>query len=89
MNALSTKCFNKGMGELVVRRRKELGIPQYALAEKLGFSAQFLGRLEKGKAPIPAPSMKKVVKLLGIKSKEFHKVAAESVKVYAETIGLD
>lgn len=58
--------FNKEIGALVVRTRTAKGITQAELATKMGFSAQFLGRCEKGITPFPERSLRKVVRVLKI-----------------------
>ncbi len=67
----------KLLGEYILEKRKELGMSQKDLRKSLGFSAQFLGRIEKGKVMIPEKCIVRLINLLdpfqhsGIRSLEF------------------
>src|ERR1700689_3115948 len=50
------------MGDYIKSRRKQLDISQIELARKVGFSSQFLGRIEMGKVPLPDDALKKMIK---------------------------
>lgn len=54
------------VGKLIKDCRDVQGITQMALAKNLGFSEQFLGRIEKGKCKLPLSSAKKLSKALKI-----------------------
>lgn len=58
--------FNKRFGQHVVAQRTQKKMTQAQLAKRLGFSAQFLGRAEKGFVGFPEKSLIKAVKLLNI-----------------------
>ena len=71
------------LGEYVLERRKELGMTQKELKKTLGFSAQFLGRIEKGKVMIPEKCLVKLISLLELDFARVEKIyktyAAERV----------
>lgn len=54
------------LGEYILERRKELGLTQKDLKKSLGFSAQFLGRIEKGKVMIPEKCLIRLINLLDL-----------------------
>ena len=60
----SKKFFHQGA--LLKGARTRLSLSQIELAGKLGFSSQFLGRIEKGTVSMPWPSLKKACKILGL-----------------------
>ena len=68
------------LGTSILESRKKLNIRQKALAEMLGFSPQFMGQIETGKAIIPEDSLTKAIHLLQISSSsivKIYKVAGE------------
>ncbi|MEQ1876481.1 MAG: helix-turn-helix transcriptional regulator [Bdellovibrionia bacterium] len=76
------------LGEYVLERRKELGMTQKELKKNLGFSAQFLGRIEKGKVMIPEKCLVKLINLLDLDFARIEKIyktyAAEHVAAIFE-----
>ncbi len=64
----------KVLGKKIQRLRKQKGLSQEELAEKLGFSRVYMGYIEQGRE---TPSLKLVIKLskkLGVKVEElFHR----------------
>jgi transcriptional regulator with XRE-family HTH domain len=52
------------IGSYIFERRKELRITQKELKKSLGFSAQFLGRIEKGKVMIPEKYLTRLIAVL-------------------------
>lgn len=52
------------VGAYILERRKEMGMTQKDLKKTLGFSAQFLGRIEKGKVMIPEKCLVRLINLL-------------------------
>ncbi len=71
------------LGAYILEKRKELGITQKDLRKSLGFSAQFLGRIEKGKVMIPEKCLVKLINLLQLDFSRLDKIyrthAAEKV----------
>ena len=61
------------VGDLIVNIRKEKNITQKSLAEYLGFSNVFLGRIEAGKCGLPVEYAHKLAKRLGIDREEILK----------------
>jgi transcriptional regulator with XRE-family HTH domain len=66
------------LGNLIVTHRILRGLTQSALAKKLGVSAQYLGRVEKGAIPFSTKPKREaaLISALGIK-KELYFVARE------------
>lgn len=53
------------VAKLIKGSREILGLTQKELAKKLGFSDQFLGKIEKGLVSLPLKSARKIIKSLG------------------------
>jgi len=53
------------VAKLVKESRELLGMTQKELSKKVGFSDQFLGKIENGFAPLPLSKARKFVKTLG------------------------
>lgn len=70
--------FNKSFGRLIVSTREAKGLTQASLAEELGVSAQFLGRVEAGKTRMPVARFKRSVKYLGMDLELIKKLAQRS-----------
>ena len=71
----------KMLGAYVTDERKNKNINQAQLAKKLGCSAQFLGRFEKGEVMLPKRLVHKAVSELSLsqsKLKAIHSKACES-----------
>jgi len=62
------------LGTYILERRKELGMTQKDLKKNLGFSAQFLGRIEKGKVMIPEKCFVKMINLLELDPMRVEKI---------------
>jgi len=54
------------LGEYILEKRKEMGFTQKDLKKTLGFSAQFLGRIEKGKVMIPEKCLVRLINHLAL-----------------------
>ena len=70
----------KMIGIYLYERRSEKGINQAQLAKHLAFSAQFLGRAEKGEVQLPYNSLVKAIIFLDMseaKLKKIYRIAAE------------
>jgi len=78
--------FNQRIGKLVVDLRNAKGISQKSLADRLKFSAQFMGRIEKGVARFPKPSLKRVARILNISPQTVERIAGESALAYAKIV---
>lgn len=74
--------FNKKIGQIIVSSRRAQKINQASLARNLGFSAQFLGRIEKGAVSCPEIALKKVVKILSIPHGTLAVTASFSASAY-------
>jgi DNA-binding XRE family transcriptional regulator len=55
----------KEMGELIRNRRKQLGLSQKDIAEKMGISQQLISRFEKGKENVSLLTLKGISEALG------------------------
>jgi transcriptional regulator with XRE-family HTH domain len=62
------------LGEYILEKRKELGMTQKDLKKSLGFSAQFLGRIEKGKVMIPEKCLVRLINLLELDFSRIEKI---------------
>jgi transcriptional regulator with XRE-family HTH domain len=71
------------LGTYILERRKEMGMTQKDLKKTLGFSAQFLGRIEKGKVMIPEKCFVRLINLLELDASRIDKIfkASASEKV--------
>lgn len=60
----------KMLGLLLKETRHKKGITQKKLAQKIGVSAQFLGRVEHGEVMIPLSALKRSIKFLSLSEKK-------------------
>lgn len=68
----------ENIGELTRLSRKEKGLSQLELGEKLGYgNAQFISNLERGICGLPKKKMKKFCKLLTVSHPDVVRVMAE------------
>lgn len=74
------------LGNYFKNRRKELGITQKQLKDKLGFSAQFLGHIESGKAMIPEAAFTVIIRELNLDIEEIQRIYADSSRRYIEKV---
>ena len=65
------------LGELILRSRQERCMKQKELAQELGFSAQFLGHVERGAATMPELAFQKAIEVL-----ELDVEAVKSIFIY-------
>lgn len=77
------------LGQYFKMKRKSLGITQKDLKDKLGFSAQFLGHIESGKAMIPEDAFKKIIKELNLDRNEVQQIYMSAVGQYLDKIFRD
>lgn len=82
----SNKFLKQMLGEYIVERRTQLNINQAELAQKVGFSAQFLGRIEKGNASLPVPALKKMINTLDMDSGKLRKIYTYSATMYVDDL---
>jgi transcriptional regulator with XRE-family HTH domain len=61
------------VGDLIRKTREEKNITQKSLAEYLGFSNVFLGRIEAGKCGLPVEYTHKLAKRIGLEREEILK----------------
>ncbi len=83
---MTSSLLAKLLGDYIRRERKAKGITQRALKEKLGFSAQFLGHIESGKAMVPDTAFKILVKELGLDINEVQKIYNEASRNYLQEV---
>lgn len=74
----------KHEGKLVLKARIETSRPQYWLAKKLGISAQFLGKIEKGHVKLPLTHVERFCKLTGMPKSELLRAKVKDFKEYCE-----
>ena len=74
------------LGNYFKSRRKELGITQKQLKDKLGFSAQFLGHIESGKAMIPESAFTTIIRERSLDMDEINRIYADSSRRYIEKL---
>ena len=74
------------LGNYFRRRRKELGVTQKQLKDKLGFSAQFLGHIESGKAMIPEAAFAVIIRELRLDKSELSRIYTEASALYVEKL---
>lgn len=74
------------LGNYFKSRRKELGITQKQLKDKLGFSAQFLGHIESGKAMIPESAFQIIIRELQLSQEEIARIYAEAGRKYVDKL---
>lgn len=78
--------FNQEFGKLVVKARTTKNMTQANLAKKLNFSAQYLGRVERGTVRMPLAALRKTKTILDIPTKTISEMARDAAKTYTETI---
>jgi transcriptional regulator with XRE-family HTH domain len=71
-------------GRALKQSRLDLGITQTALAEHLGFTAQFLGRIEGGFVPVPDGVGKNSVSYFKCRGRSFRNTLWQAMKVDSE-----
>jgi transcriptional regulator with XRE-family HTH domain len=64
---------HKAIGKLLINARRKKNLKQRAVASRFGFSAQFLGKVEKGAVPFPYAKVNQAKMLLGIPLDAFKK----------------
>jgi ribosome-binding protein aMBF1 (putative translation factor) len=74
------------LGEYIKERRTALNLSQVDLATKVGFSAQFLGRIEGGKSPLPDVAFKKIISVLKLDHKRVEKIYINGNKNYVTAL---
>lgn|GEM_PF-1234329 len=70
---------------LLIELRKERGLRQIDLAEKLGMSQQFVSRYEEGQKVLELPELGQIVKALNVTLIEFVQMY-ESRKITIDTV---
>lgn len=70
------------LGAYIRRKRKEKSITQKSLKDKLGFSAQFLGHIESGKAMVPEAALKILIVELDLEYDDLNHIFSESSGAY-------
>jgi ribosome-binding protein aMBF1 (putative translation factor) len=78
--------FNKAIGEEIVACRESRSMNQVTLAKKLGFTSQFLGRIESGISPIPEKALRKVVRILKMRNDTVSMIASASTRKYVTEV---
>jgi len=74
------------MGDYIKSRRKQLDISQIELAREVGFSSQFLGRIENGKVPLPDDALKKMITTLQMDEKKVARIYVEGALDYVRAV---
>lgn len=64
----------KLMGQHIVEQRERQGIFQKELAEAIGISAQFLGRIERGDVKMPEEILLNTIEYLSLDQKKLNKI---------------
>lgn len=64
---------HKAIGKLLIEARRKKKLNQGIVASRFGFSAQFLGKVEKGAVPFPYAKVTQAKMLLGIPLAAFKK----------------
>ncbi len=78
--------IRKMLGLYVLEQREALGLSQSELAAGLGFSAQFMGRIEKGEVGVPDPAMIKIVSILEFEPARLRKIYSYAAVCYVEDL---
>jgi transcriptional regulator with XRE-family HTH domain len=55
------------LGQRLARRRRTLGWSRYRLAQSLGVSRDYLGKVERGQASPTVEMLQRIAKALGVK----------------------
>lgn len=66
------------LGDCIKDSRLDQDITQADLASRLGFSAQFMGRIEKGYAMIPEAALIECIDILGLQRKYIARIYKEA-----------
>ncbi len=73
----------KMIGQYILEIRAKSNVNQKDLAKKLKISAQFLGRIEKGEAPVPEALLKKCIAQLDMDEKKLIQIFRTAGKLEA------
>lgn len=65
-----SKKFLKNIGKIIKSLRKEQGLSQEKLAEKIGISRNYMGMIERAEVNIPILTLHKIADILNIKVKD-------------------
>jgi len=65
---------SKKFGKYLIRTRQALGISQLDLSRRLKFSAQFLGRIEKGEVPMPPDALVMAIHILSLDKRQIEAI---------------
>ena len=78
------------LGELISKRRRQLGITQAKISSLLGYSnGQFISNIERGSSDMPKHQLKKMCRILLLDQHLVYDVMmSEYAKVVAKSLGL-
>ncbi len=76
----------KMIGLYFLEQRESLGISQAELASVLGFSAQFMGRIEKGDVGTPEDALVKAVSFLELEPARLRKIYNYAATCFVEDL---
>ena len=79
----------KMLGQYIYDARTKKGILQRDLAEQIGMSAQFLGRIEKGEVMIPEPALKKAIGYLSLSENKIVSIYRAAAGISAQDLFKD
>lgn len=78
---MKTSLNSKDLGHYIRAHRMELNLTQSYLAERLGMSAQFLGRIEKGEVDIPKKSLEILFEKFSLNREEVFGIYIKAVGI--------
>lgn len=76
----------RALGQYLRTRRIQLGLTQRQVKEHLGFSAQFLGRIEKGQAMVPEEALVALINILGLDRAELENIFVGASRRYINSL---
>lgn len=76
----------KMLGQYILEKRAAIKLTQVDLAAQLGFSPQFMGRIEKGEVCIPNDALIKAVNVLDLDASKVRKIYTYSASCFVDDI---
>jgi transcriptional regulator with XRE-family HTH domain len=74
------------LGIYIFETREEMNMSQIELADKLSFSSQFLGRIEKGAVMMPEESLVQTIEILSFDPKKLVKLFVRAAELDAKRL---
>lgn len=77
---------SKNLGKFIKEKRSAIGLTQSQVAERLGYTAQFITNWERGISNPPPSTLKKISTVLKIPPQEMYKLLCEESERHWKTL---